>query len=43
MGGALLAALSTWEPEHIVDRLRIHFDGKENVWAEQVRAKKQGE
>ena len=35
-----LEALAAWEPEHIIDRLRDHFDGKENVWVEQMRPKK---
>jgi len=34
-----LEAAAVWEPEHIEDRLRDHFDGKPNKWLESLRIK----
>jgi hypothetical protein len=32
-----LETAAVWEPEHIEDRIRDHFAGRPNVWAEQLR------
>lgn len=33
-----LEAAAAWEAEHVEDRLRDHFAGRPNAWAEQLRA-----
>ena len=33
-----LEAAAVWEAEHVEDRLRDHFSGRPNVWAEQLKA-----
>ena len=33
-----LEAMAVWEIEHVEDRLRDHFAGRSNVWAEQLKA-----
>ncbi len=34
-----LECASVWEAEHVEERLRDHYDGKPNVWVEQLRIK----
>jgi hypothetical protein len=34
-----LERCAVWEPEHVEDRLRDHFEGKPNVWVESLRLK----
>jgi hypothetical protein len=34
-----LEAAAVWEPEHVEDRLRDTFAGRQNRWAEQLRAR----
>ena len=33
-----LEAAAAWEAEHVEDRIRDHFGGRPNAWAEQLRA-----
>jgi hypothetical protein len=35
---AKLERAAVWDREHVEDRLRDHFDGKPNVWAESLQA-----
>lgn len=32
-----LERAAVWEPEHIVDRLRDHFAGRENIWVRSLK------
>jgi hypothetical protein len=32
-----LECAAVWEPEHVESRLRDHYDGKENVWVNQLK------
>jgi len=34
-----LEVAAVWDPEHVEDRLRDHFDGRPNVWVESIRLK----
>jgi hypothetical protein len=34
-----LERAAVWDPEHIKDRLRDHFDGRPNKWVESIRLK----
>ena len=34
-----LEVAAVWDPEHVEDRLRDHFDGRPNVWVESIRPK----
>lgn len=34
-----LERAAVWSPEHVEDRLRDHFDGRPNRWAESMRLK----
>jgi len=34
-----LERAAVWEPEHVEDRLRDHFDGRPNKWVESLRVK----
>ena len=35
----VLERAAVWDPEHIVDRLRDHFDGRSNKWVESMNAR----
>lgn len=30
---------AVWDPEHVVDRLRDHLDGRPNMWFESLKAR----
>jgi hypothetical protein len=32
-----LECAAVWEPEHVEDRLRDHYDGRQNKWTESLR------
>lgn len=32
-----LERAAVWDPEHVVDRLNDHFDGRPNIWVESLR------
>jgi hypothetical protein len=32
-----LEVAAVWDPEHVEDRLRDHFDGRPNIWVESIR------
>jgi hypothetical protein len=34
-----LERAAVWDPEHVVDRLRDHFDGRPNKWVEAMRVR----
>jgi hypothetical protein len=34
-----LEVAAVWDPEHVEDRLRDHFDGRPNRWVESIRLK----
>ncbi|HEY0158466.1 MAG TPA: hypothetical protein VGF28_14380 [Thermoanaerobaculia bacterium] len=34
-----LERAAVWDPEHVEDRLRDHFDGRSNRWVESLRAR----
>ena len=34
-----LECAAVWDPEHVADRLRDHFDGRPNEWVESLRLK----
>src|SRR5690349_19184880 len=34
---APLEAAAVWDPEHVVDRLRDHFEGRPNRWVESLK------
>jgi hypothetical protein len=34
-----LEVAAIWDPEHVEDRLRDHFDGRPNLWVESIRLK----
>jgi hypothetical protein len=34
-----LERAAVWDPEHVEDRLRDHFDGRPNKWVESLRVK----
>lgn len=34
-----LERCAVWDPHHVEDRLRDHFDGRPNVWVESLRLK----
>jgi hypothetical protein len=34
-----LERAAVWEPEHIEDRLRDHFNGIKNIWEESLKIK----
>lgn len=33
-----LECAAVWEPEHVVERLKDHFAGRPNIWAERLKA-----
>jgi Immunity protein 26 len=34
-----LEVAAVWDPKHVEDRLRDHFDGRPNIWVESIRLK----
>ncbi|NHQ86170.1 hypothetical protein HA050_08575 [Iodobacter sp. HSC-16F04] len=34
-----LSRCAVWEPSHVEDRLRDHYQGRPNIWIEQMRLK----
>lgn len=34
-----LERLAVWDPEHVEDRIRDHYNGVQNIWVESLRLK----